>query len=98
MSVISINNKTKSINTVVAYDHDVCNVDVNITDTLDAHNAQSDHLKQSHKTMLIQIPQYLYDFMGRLLETGKTRNDLASKMLEKVLYQQHRYFIQRACE
>ena len=59
------------------------------------------HDKQLSETVQLQIsvPRYLYDFMSHLKAPGtrkmnhRVKQEIASKMLERVLYKQHRYFI-----
>ena len=62
------------------------------------------HNKQSSETVQLQIsvPRYLYDFMRHLKVPGtkkmnhRVKQEMASKMLERVLYKQHRYFMSNA--
>ena len=62
------------------------------------------HDKQSLDTveLRISVPRYLYDFMRHLKAPGTrkmnhhVKQEIASKMLERVLYKQHRYFMSNA--
>ena len=57
--------------------------------------SQSSVMRQDSIQLVVSIPVYLYDFMNQLLKEGSNKNQIASRMLTRVLYKQQRDFMSR---